>query len=284
MYSKMKTNKSMNNYSKLKQVMNDCDAIMIGAGSGLSTAAGLNYSGPVFEDTFSDFIDKYHFTDMHTAGFYPFDSLEEYWAYWSRHIYLNRYKEHDLKVYKDLLELVQDKDYFVLTTNVDHCFQRAGFDKQCLFYSQGDYGLFQCSKPCQQITYDNKEQVTKMIEYQSHMKILTDMIPYCPICGAPMTTNLRIDSTFVEDEGWHKASNRYYDFIRRHQDMKIVYLELGVGENTPGIIKYPFWQMTYQNKNAIYVCINPNTYCPAQIENQSILISDNIKTVLEAIK
>lgn len=200
---------------------------------------------------------------MYTAGFYHFDTLEEYWAYWSRHIYLNRYKEHELKVYNDLLKLVQDKDYFVLTTNVDHCFQRSGFDKQRLFYTQGDYGLFQCSKPCKQVTYDNKEQVTKMIEYQSHMKIPTDIIPYCPICGAPMTMNLRIDGTFVEDEGWHKASDRYSDFIRRHKDMKIVYLELGVGENTPSIIKYPFWQMTYQNKNATYVCINPNTYCPS---------------------
>lgn len=273
------------NYSQqLKNLANhikECEAIIIGAGSGLSSAAGLTYSGERFNKYFSDFINKYHLTDMYSAGFYPYESLEEYWAYWSRHIYYNRYIDAPKDTYQKLLQLVKDKDYFVLTTNVDHQFQKAGFDKKRLFYSQGDYGLWQCSKPCHQKTYDNKEIVEKMLLQQKDLKIPSSLIPYCPKCGAFMTMNLRCDQTFVQDEGWYQGQFRYNDFINKHRDLKIIYLELGVGQNTPVIIKYPFWNYTNINKKATYVCINyGESFCPDEIKKQAILISGDIDQVI----
>lgn len=273
------------NYSQqLKNLANhikECEAIIIGAGSGLSSAAGLTYSGERFNKYFSDFINKYHLTDMYSAGFYPYESLEEYWAYWSRHIYYNRYIDAPKDTYQKLLQLVKDKDYFVLTTNVDHQFQKAGFDKKRLFYSQGDYGLWQCSKPCHQKTYDNKEIVEKMLLQQKDLKIPSSLIPYCPKCGAFMTMNLRCDQTFVQDEGWYQGQFRYNDFINKHRDLKIIYLELGVGQNTPIIIKYPFWNYTNSNKKATYVCINyGESFCPDEIKKQAILISGDIDQVI----
>lgn len=273
-----------NDYELIQELSNkikDCDALVIGAGSGLSTSAGLTYSGERFHKYFSDFIEKYHLKDMYSAGFYPYQSLEEHWAYWSRHIYYNRYIDAPKDTYQQLLKLVKDKDYFVLTTNVDHQFQKAGFDKKRLFYTQGDYGLWQCSKPCHQSTYDNEDMVKQMIEQQKDMEIPSSLVPYCPKCGAPMTMNLRADQTFVQDEGWYKANSCYEDFLRRHEGLKVLYLELGVGGNTPGIIKYPFWQYTYKNKNATYVCINyGEIYCPREIKNQSILIDNDIDQVI----
>lgn len=273
------------NYSQqLKNLANqikECEAIIIGAGSGLSSAAGLTYSGERFNKYFSDFINKYHLTDMYSAGFYPYESLEEYWAYWSRHIYYNRYIDAPKDTYQKLLQLVKDKDYFVLTTNVDHQFQKAGFDKKRLFYSQGDYGLWQCSKPCHQKTYDNKEIVEKMLLQQKDLKIPSSLIPYCPKCGAFMTMNLRCDQTFVQDEGWYQGQFRYNDFINKHRDLKIIYLELGVGQNTPVIIKYPFWNYTNSNKKATYVCINyGESFCPDEIKKQAILINGDIDQVI----
>ena len=273
------------NYSQqLKNLANhikECEAIIIGAGSGLSSAAGLTYSGERFKKYFSDFINKYHLTDMYSAGFYPYESLEEYWAYWSRHIYYNRYVNAPKDTYQKLLQLVKDKDYFVLTTNVDHQFQKAGFDKKRLFYSQGDYGLWQCSKPCHQKTYDNKEIVEKMLLQQKDLKIPSSLIPYCPKCGAFMTMNLRCDQTFVQDEGWYQGQFRYNDFINKHRDLKIIYLELGVGQNTPVIIKYPFWNYTNSNKKATYVCINyGESFCPDEIKKQAILINGDIDQVI----
>ena len=273
------------NYSQqLKNLANhikECEAIIIGAGSGLSSAAGLTYYGERFNKYFSDFINKYHLTDMYSAGFYPYESLEEYWAYWSRHIYYNRYIDAPKDTYQKLLQLVKDKDYFVLTTNVDHQFQKAGFDKKRLFYSQGDYGLWQCSKPCHQKTYDNKEIVEKMLLQQKDLKIPSSLIPYCPKCGAFMTMNLRCDQTFVQDEGWNQGQFRYNDFINKHRDLKIIYLELGVGQNTPVIIKYPFWNYTNSNKKATYVCINyGESFCPDEIKKQAILISGDIDQVI----
>lgn len=273
------------NYSQqLKNLANhikECEAIIIGAGSGLSSAAGLTYSGERFNKYFSDFINKYHLTDMYSAGFYPYESLEEYWAYWSRHIYYNRYIDAPKDTYQKLLQLVKDKDYFVLTTNVDHQFQKAGFDKKRLFYSQGDYGLWQCSKPCHQKTYDNKEIVEKMLLQQKDLKIPSSLIPYCPKCGAFMTMNLRCDQTFVQDEGWDQGQFRYNDFINKHRDLKIIYLELGVGQNTPVIIKYPFWNYTNSNKKATYVCINyGESFCPDEIKKQVILINGDIDQVI----
>lgn len=280
---------AIGNYSdkikKLKTEIETADAILIGAGAGMSASAGLTYSGERFFKYFSDFHEKYQINDIYSGGFYPYETLEEYWAWWSRHIYVNRYDQPIRKPYADLLELVKDKDYFVLTTNVDHQFQLNGFDKKRLFYTQGDYGLWQCSKPCHQKTYDNEELVRKMFAQQQNMKIPRELIPLCPICKAPMTMNLRSDNTFVQDEGWYKASSRYEDFIRRHQNLRIVFLELGVGANTPVIIKYPFWQMTAKNPKATYACINyGEAFCPQEIEQQSVCINEDIKKVLEDIK
>ncbi len=288
MEAKVRTMKPTDIYweklEKAKKKLQSADAIVIGAGAGLSASAGFTYSGKRFEDNFPDFIDKYGFSDMYSAGFYPYRTLEEYWAYWSRYIYINRYQDAPKNTYNDLYHLVKDKDYFVLTTNVDHCFQKAGFDKHRLFYTQGDYGLWQCSKPCHNQTYDNETAIKKMVARQENMAVPSELVPYCPVCGAPMSMNLRADNTFVEDNGWHEAADRYQDFICRHNGLKILYLELGVGGNTPGIIKYPFWQMTYSNPNAAYICINlSDSYIPAEIKGQSICIDNDIGDVLEQL-
>ncbi|MCD8189119.1 MAG: Sir2 silent information regulator family NAD-dependent deacetylase [Clostridiales bacterium] len=270
---------------RLKHELETADAIVIGAGAGLSAAAGMHYSGERFERYFSDFRRKYGITDMYSGGFYPFDTLEEYWAWWSRHILINRYEAGVGKPYADLLELVRDRDYFVLTTNVDHQFQLAGFDKKRLFYTQGDYGLWQCSRPCHDKTYDNEEAVRQMAAEQKDMKIPSKLIPRCPFCGAPMNVNLRCDDTFVEDEGWHRAAERYNDFIRRHEKQHVLFLELGVGGNTPVIIKYPFWRMTERNPRAVYTCVNQGEAdCPIGIVKRSICIDDDIRAVLELLK
>ena len=276
---------------KLKQVLSEAETIVIGAGSGLSTSAGFTYSGERFEKYFSDFAVKYGFHDMYSGGFTPFESLEEHWAYWSRYIMINRYMDPPKPVYKDLFSLVKDKDYFVITTNVDHCFQKAGFDKNRLFYTQGDYGLFQCSEPCHEETYDNEKQIRAMWEFRNEMKVPTELVPRCPVCGKPMSMNLRADHTFVTDKGWHKASKQYEKFLqtrniikndRQESDGKVLFLELGVGGNTPGIIQYPFWQMTEKNPNAGYACINfGEAAVPLKIEKQSICINDDIGEVLK---
>lgn len=271
------TNACYDKISRLKQELNTADAVVIGAGAGLSTSAGFTYSGERFQKYFGDFITKYGFRDMYSGGFYPFDSLEEHWAYWSRYITINRYLDAPKPVYSDLFQLVQEKDYFVLTTNVDHQFQKAGFDKHRLFYTQGDYGLWQCSKPCHPKTYDNEVIVKKMLAEQKDMKIPTELVPHCPVCGAPMSMNLRADNTFVEDDGWHAAARRYEDFLRRHEGEHILFLELGVGGNTPVIIKYPFWRMTYQNPKVVYACVNlSEAYCPKEIQKRSICIDGDI--------
>ena len=285
MFSKTVTMKSIDDYcdkiQRLRQEISTADAILIGAGAGLSTSAGFTYTGKRFEEHFGDFIEKYNFKDMYSGGFYPFDTLEEHWAYWSRYMYINRYMDAPKPVYNDLLRLVQNKDYFVLTTNVDHCFQKAGFEKSRLFYTQGDYGLWQCSVPCHQNTYDNEAAVREMLTKQKDRKIPSELIPRCPKCGAPMSMNLRADLTFVEDKGWHEAAQRYTDFISRHLGHHILYLELGVGNNTPVIIKYPFWKMTFQNPKAVYVCINlSEAYAPHEIQRQSICLNGDIGDIL----
>ena len=295
------TKQSENSTDKIKQIQDalaDADAVVIGAGAGLSTAAGFTYTGERFQKYFADFEEKYGFHDMYSGGFYPYDTLEEYWAFWSRYIYINRYMDAPKSTYENLLEIVKGKDYFVLTTNVDHCFQKAGFDKKRLFYTQGDYGLFQCSEPCCKETFNNKEIIEKMVKDQgflieengslqmpdqgnAKMKISPDLMPVCPHCGKPFTMNLRADDTFVEDNGWHKAAMCYDEFLQRHKGMKTVFLELGVGYNTPGIIKYPFWQRTARNVQAVYVCINMGeAYCPEEIKRQSVCINGDIDAVL----
>lgn len=285
----------------IKSILQNADSVLIGAGAGLSTSAGFTYSGPRFQKYFADFEKKYGFHDMYSGGFTAFESLEENWAYWSRQIYLNRFVKAPLPVYEKLLELVKEKNYFVLTTNVDHCFQKAGFDKSRLFYTQGDYGLWQCSQPCHKKTYDNQLFVEKMVREQGFviqsdgglelpengfegikMTVPSELVPHCPVCGKPMTMNLRCDDTFVEDEGWHKAAVRYEDFLNKNKDARIVYLEFGVGGNTPGIIKYPFWKMTYANPKAVYVCINKGeAEVPWEIENQSLCVDSDIWEFLQ---
>ncbi len=285
MFSRIQTTKSTENISdsieKLKEKIRTADAVVIGAGAGLSTAAGFTYSGERFEKYFSDFRQKYGFEDMYSGGFYPYKTPEEHWAYWSRYIFVNRYMDPPTDLYNKLYESVKDKDYFVITTNVDHCFQKAGFDKKRLFYTQGDYGLFQCSEPCCRETFENEAMIREMVTRQENMKIPTELLPVCPHCGKPLTMNLRSDDKFVENEGWHRAAERYENFLRTREGQKILFLELGVGYNTPVIIKYPFWQMTAKNPNAIYVCINQGqAVCPAEIRHKSICINDDISNII----
>ena len=285
-WTKPSTKSCSEQIERLKAALQDCDAVVIGAGAGLSTSAGFVYTGQRFEKYFSDFAAKYGIQDMYSGGFYPFATPEEHWAYWSRYIYINRYMDAPKPVYESFLKLVADKDYFVITTNVDHCFQKAGFDKKRLFYTQGDYGLFQCSEPCCQETFENEEVIRQMVERQEDMKIPTELLPVCPHCGKPLTMNLRSDDTFVEDEGWHRAAERYENFLRTRGDGKILFLELGVGYNTPSIIKYPFWQMTAKNPDATYACINKGqAVCPQQIRGKSICldmdVGECIKTLMD---
>ena len=288
MFSRILTQKSILTYSeqigKVRQALHEADAVVIGAGAGLSTSAGLTYSGPRFQEHFGDFIQKYKIQDMYSGGFYPFETLEEHWAWWSRQIMINRYEKAPKPVYEELLKLVHDKDYFVLTTNVDHQFQLAGSDKERLFYTQGDYGLWQCSEPCCQKTWDNEETVRRMVAEQRDMRVPTELVPHCPVCGKPMTMNLRCDSTFVQDEGWHRAAEHYAEFLRRHEGLRIVFLELGVGYNTPGIIKYDFWQRTVRNPKASYICINQGqALCPEEIRPQALCIDGDIGEIFSRL-
>ena len=289
MFSRIWTKKSTPDYSaqikNLQTTLSEADTVVIGAGAGLSTSAGFVYTGERFEKYFSDFVAKYSIKDMYSGGFYPFATPEEHWAYWSRYICINRYMDAPKPVYDDLLKLVQDKDYFVITTNVDHCFQKAGFDKKRLFYTQGDYGLFQCSEPCCQETFDNEAMIREMVTRQEDMKVPTELLPICPHCGKPLTMNLRSDNKFVEDEGWHRAAERYENFLRTREGQKNLFLELGVGFNTPVIIKYPFWQMTAKNPNATYACINQGqAMCPQEIEQRSICLDADISAAIARLQ
>ena len=305
MFSRTSTSRSTSACSgeldALRQKLAEVDAVLIGAGAGLSAAAGFAYSGERFRRYFGDFAAQYHFADMYAGGFYPYGSLEEYWAYWSRYIWINRYMDAPKPVYSRLCDLVKDKDYFVLTTNVDHCFQKAGFDKARLFYTQGDYGLWQCSVPCHNETYDNEATVRKMVEAQGFafakdgdlyvpdgikpkMEVPSELIPYCQHCHKPMSMNLRADATFVEDAGWHAAARRYEAFLRQCRGKKVLYWELGVGMNTPGIIKYNFWQRVWQDRRAFYACVNlDEAYCPPELAARSACIKGDIGAVLEQL-
>ena len=276
---------SSNPIERLREALDTADAVVIGAGAGLSASAGLTYSGERFERYFSDFRDKYGIRDMYSGGFFPFDGLEEHWAWWSRQIMVNRYERAPKPVYDALLNLVKGRDYFVLTTNVDHQFQLAGFDKKRLFYTQGDYGLWQCSGPCHQETYENEETVRRMFAEQKDMRVPSALVPYCPRFGRPMTMNLRCDNTFVQDKGWYEAAGRYGDFLRRHTGTRVLLLELGVGGNTPVIIKYPFWKMAMQDKNITYACINQEeAYAPRELQKRSVCIAEDIGAVLSSCR
>ena len=275
---------------RLRAVLDEAGAVIVGAGAGLSTSAGFVYSGERFKRYFPDFEERYGFHDMYTGGFYPFETLEEYWAYWSRYVWLNRYADPPKPVYDTLLSLIREKD------------QKAGFDKKRLFYTQGDYGLFQCSAPCSQETYDNKEIIRKMVESQGYRiaedgtlnlpegaaperKIPSELVPHCPKCGRPMTMNLRADNSFVQDEGWYRAAERYEVFLRRYQGAWVLFLELGVGYNTPGIVKFSFRRMTARNPKAVYACVNlGEAGAPREIANRSICIDGDIGEVLKKLK
>ncbi|MBR1420279.1 MAG: Sir2 silent information regulator family NAD-dependent deacetylase [Selenomonadaceae bacterium] len=275
----------MTEIEKLKDAIQNSETILIGAGAGLSTAAGYTYSGERFRSIFSDFEEKYGFHDMYSGGFYPFPTREEFWAYWSRYIFCNRYDQLASEVHRNLFELVKSKNYFVITTNLDHLFQSNGFDKSRLFYTQGDYGLFQCSTPCHQKTYDNEDQIRRMVSEQRDMKIPTELIPKCPRCGEEMTLNLRSDDLFVEDDGWHEAAERYREFLQRNLGKSMLLLELGVGSNTPGIIKYPFWEFTREFDETTLATINfGEAFVPKDIRKKSIVINENIAEVLEQLR
>jgi NAD-dependent SIR2 family protein deacetylase len=285
----------------LIKAMERSNTIVIGAGAGLSTAAGMTYSGTRFIDYFWDFAKIYNIQDMYSGGFYPFPTREIFWAWWSRHIYYNRYINAPKPVYKQLLSYIKNKNYFIITTNVDHQFQRFGFDKTRLFYTQGDYGLFQSTNPENKKTYDNLQIIEAMMEAQGFIKdeqgvyqvpehgqiqmsVPAELIPICPDDGAPYVVNLRSDDTFVEDDGWHQAAKRYGQFIETYKDGNILFLELGVGFNTPVIIKYPFWGMTLDNPNAIYACINhQDAFCPQEIEDRAICINGNLEKIFNSL-
>ena len=306
MFSRNQITRSTGSYSdniaRLRQTLDKADAVIVGAGAGLSTSAGYIYTGERFEKYFADFARKYGFQDMYSGGFYVLQSPpEEMWAYWSRYIWINRYAPIPKDTYARLLDLLKDKDYFVLTTNVDHCFQKAGFDKKRLFYTQGDYGLFQCSEPCHEKTYENEELIRAMVLSQGweisedgtltlpegaerKMTVPRELLPVCPVCGEAMTTNLRSDDRFVEDEGWHRAAERYQNFLRTRTG-KLLFLELGVGYNTPAIIKYPFWNMTARDPDAVYACLNyGEAACPEQIRERSICLDGDIGAILADLK
>lgn len=285
---------------RLQKAFEQADAIVVGAGAGLSTAAGFSYSGERFERWLGLWGRRYGFADMYSGGFYPYETLGEFWGYWSKSILANRYEAGVGKLYEQLVSLLANRDHFVLTTNVDHQFQLAGESHERLFYTQGDYGLFQCSKPCHNKTYDNEEQVRAMAAAVDEkiadqravgvrdelldLSIPEELIPHCPVCGRPMTTNLRCDDTFVEDEGWHEANRRYDRYLREHARGHVLYLELGVGGNTPGIIKLPFWRRVAENREATYACVNlGESFAPNQIDDQSILIDADIAQVVDAL-
>lgn len=278
------TEEFLEQVDQLKQAIADADAVVIGVGAGLSVSAGFAYSGERFRRYFEDFEEKYGFHDMYSGGFYPYSTPEEHWAYWSRYVHVNRYMDPPKPVYEMLRQLMENKDYFVITTNVDHCFQKSGFDKKRLFYTQGDYGLFQCSGPCRQETFDNENLIRRMVEHQRDMRIPSGLVPRCPYCGKPLVMNLRCDDKFVEDAGWHRAARQYENFLRASAGGRILFLELGVGYNTPSIIKYPFWRMTAAEPKAVYGCINlGGAAVPEAIKARSISINSDIGSILEAL-
>lgn len=294
MFSKIKTKQSTKNYfNQVKQEISDADAIVIGAGAGLSLAAGFTLSGDRFVNYFSDFIEKFGITDMYSGGFFSFPSRKTYWSWWSRVIWLSRYQPAPQDTYQRLYELIKDRNYFILTTNVDHQFQLAGFDKQRLFYTQGDYGLFQQTDSQQ--TFDNFDLIKKMILSQGFQindngellkpnQLSMDVDPELIAQADQYQLNLRVDSDFVEDEGWHQAAQRFNNFIGRYQKNKIVYLELGVGANTPGIIKYPFWQWTFNNPQARLITVNAaDVSFPQELSNQAIGFKMDINQFIDSL-
>lgn len=270
---------------KAAGLIKEADYILIGAGAGLSTAAGLTMGGSRFTDNFKDFIEKYggpYMRDMYSAGFYPFPTEEAKWGYWSKSSMVNRILPGVLPLYKNLYKLVEGKRYFVLTTNVDHQFFLSGFDKENIFATQGDYGLIQCQKGCHPKTYDAVKMFRQMDQTRRDCVVPSYMVPKCPVCGGPMEMNLRCDQYFVEDEAWHEAEQRFGEYLRKCEDKKTVLLELGVGFNTPVIIKFGFHNATRKNKSATYICVNLfEAAAPSDIMDRSICIQSDCGKVIE---
>lgn len=271
-------NKALDN---IKELVNRADSILIGAGSGLSTSAGLEYTGESFKENYKDFIDKYDLEDLYTATFYPFSLQEEKWAFWARLIKLNRFNSKPLKLYSDIYNLVKEKEYFVITTNVDGQFEKAGFNKNNIFATQGDYAYLQCENACHNKLYYNEELVEKWIANTKDCEIPTDLVMKCPVCKGNMDMNLRKDAYFVQDDNWYKQDKRYSDFIESNKHKNVVLLEFGVGFNTPGIIRFPFEQMTFENKNWTLVRFNKDTRSVFDLRERFIEIKEDIKEIIK---
>ncbi len=270
--------------AETRRLLQDAEYIVIGGGAGLSSAAGLTYAGERFTQNFADFIKKYGMTDMYTASFYPFATQEEKWAYWSRHIFLNRYAPPALPLYQKLYELVREKEHFVLTTNVDYQFHKAGFAPERIFAVQGDYGKIQCAKGCHDKLYDNEELVHRMVKEQKNCRIHSELLPKCPVCGGEMEVNVRKDEYFVQDAAWYDANMRYGAFMEKARGKKTLLLELGVGYNTPAIIRFPFERLTYREKNVYLVRLNRD-YPGGAPENQkkTIAFREDMAGVLNSL-
>ena len=268
-----------------KQVIKQADYIIIGAGSGLSTAAGLKYSGEKFEEDFKEFIERYHFEDLYSASFYEFKTQEEKWAFFAKMIKSNRYNDKPLKLYEELYKIVKDKEYFVISTNVDGQFYNSGFDKDKVFEVQGDYSYLQCENACHNKLYNNKELVEKWLRNTKNCKIPSDLVMKCPVCGGNMDMNLRKDANFVQDENWYRQSEKYEDFLSRSKGKNVVLLEIGVGFNTPGIIRFPFEQMTANNERTTLIRINKDYPNPMlEIENKTISFDEDTNKIIEDLK
>lgn len=269
---------------RAKEMLAGAECILIGGGAGLSSAAGLTYGGARFWEHFPDFMQKYGMTDMYSAGFYPFDTQEEKWAFWSRHILLNRWDPPAMPLYRALYELVREKNYFVITTNVDAQFEKAGFDPERLFAVQGDYGLLQCAKGCHDTLYPNEELMRKMAAGQTDCRIPSALVPKCPVCGGEMEVHIRKDAYFTEDDAWQRAAQRYDAFVEEARTKKTLLLELGVGFNTPGIIRFPFERLALRRERTHLVRINrddPGT--PPALAEKSLAFSKDLADVLSKL-
>ncbi len=269
-----------------REKLDQADAIVIGAGAGLSAAAGLDYSGPEFKKEFADYIDKYKFPDLYSSSFYDFPTEEERWARWARHIDYARFRPDAFPLYRELLELVKDRNYFVITTNVDVQFRKAGFDPEKIFEVQGDYGLMQCAVGCHPKVYSDKETVENILHHSHDLTVDSAYVPVCPVCGGNMDVHVRKNQFFVQDENWDKAAERYEKFMAHYADKgSVVLLELGIGFNTPAIIRYPFEQITYRNPKATLIRLNSDyPHGPKETAARTISFTENMEKVISNLK